>query len=96
MSEESHHRWTAADPESLLWEQFGDEYIVYQISSGKTHYLNGAGATILQFLSDREASTEEVVEAVCRHTEAAIDEALADQIEKSLAHFDQLGLVITA
>ena len=70
-------RWRAAPATEFAWADWPDGHVLYHRPSGKTHFLNDAGATQLRELL---AAPGEAFEA---------DESLRDL----LLRFEALGLV---
>ena len=85
--------WSLPPESRLVWSSWGSGHVVYQASSGETHYLNATGASVLRRLGESPGSLEDV----CRHIEAAeglpADETFAGQVAALLARFDELGLI---
>jgi len=86
-------KWKAKDAGSLLWERWGDEYVVFHIPSGKTHFLNAAGALVLEILGRQDSDVAHLAAEIGRRASTAVDDTLMAQIQQSLVRYEQLGLV---
>lgn len=93
MAPESSPRWKVTDVDSLLWERWGDEYVVFHAPSGKTHFLNASGALILQLLSHDESDVGRVAAEIGRRTATTVDDALIKQVQQAMLRFEHLGLL---
>lgn len=85
--------WSLPDDSRLVWSNWRTGHIVYQASSGETHYLNATGASVLRRLKEGPATLEDI----CRHIESVeglpADEETVRQAAALLNRFDELGLV---
>jgi len=86
-------RWKANHFHSLLVEDWGGEYTVFQPDSGKTHFLNQMGMTLLVILNQRSATALEVSHYLSAEFEQEANQDFHNNIEKILYHFDALGLI---
>jgi PqqD family protein of HPr-rel-A system len=88
--------WTASLGIPLVWEDFGEEVLVYCERSGETHYLNLTAAEILSLLEETPKSAEDLVMEL--RAAGAGDEAgdLLPQVEAILQQFVHAGLICTA
>ena len=81
------HRWHVADPsvlESRHWPG-NDEHLVFNSASGDLHLLNAAATAILELLSTRPATADELA--------VLLTTADRGQIEAALLVLDRLGLI---
>lgn len=85
--------WAALPAELLLWEQFGDEYVVYNRCSGETHFLNVTAAEVLRVLQEGPATLTAVVAQVCRVFDVEEEPALTQHISRVIQEFDYVGLI---
>lgn len=85
-------KWRACTEATLLWRQWGDEYVVFNPASGDTHVLNEVAAQALQRLEQSPADTRDLT----AHIRAAIhidpDDQLLRHMEGLIDQFDELGL----
>jgi len=93
MSDDSEPAWHAPWVGSLHWREWEGEAVVYQPSSGKTHYLNPLGACVLEvahaFPGTTETIAERVIEALGLEPVPHHFASIAD----TLRTFEHLGLV---
>lgn len=90
-------RWCAAAQDEFVWAPFGPDHadpVLYHRPSGQTHFLNAAGALLLQHIL-REPKD---VVAAARELRAAqaspIDEGeLREHVAQLMLRFEELGLV---
>lgn len=85
--------WQSNHFHSLLIEDWGGEYTVFQPESGKTHFLNQMSIELLSFLSQRSATVLDICHYLSTAFEQEADQDFRDNIEKILHHFDALGLI---
>jgi PqqD family protein of HPr-rel-A system len=93
---ESHHArgecWQVAEPDNLLWAQFGQEFVGYHRPSGKTHFLNDVSVRVLSGYLLVPLSTEALADKL--GAESGNGEPLpSDELHALLIRFEQLGLV---
>ena len=85
--------WSLNRDSGLVWTSWGEEHILFQSSSGETHYLNATAASVLRGLSQAPGALDDV----CRQTEisggTSPDEGLLRQVAALLARFDELGII---
>lgn len=85
-------RWTGVAAADRLWEQFDDEYFVFNPASGHTHLLNALGAAVLQLL-DSEALTEQQLLQSLREQVGDDDDRLAAALATHLEQLAIIGLI---
>ncbi|BBL73615.1 hypothetical protein MishRS11D_07130 [Methylomagnum ishizawai] len=83
----------AASAGGLLWRDWGDDYIVYQPSSGETHVFNQTTALILERLKQGPASLEQVLVWIVRLLELGPQELALDHLRIAAKRLDELGLI---
>ncbi|MDR4514812.1 HPr-rel-A system PqqD family peptide chaperone [Nitrosomonas sp.] len=86
-------RWQANHFHALLIEDWGEEYTVFQPDSGKTHFFNLMSMQMLIFLNQNPATPEEISVHLATQFHQTMDNSFLINIEKTLHHFDTLGLV---
>jgi PqqD family protein of HPr-rel-A system len=57
-------RWQVAAAVSLQWQDFGDDWVIYDNGSGRTHRLDLLTANVLAALEEHPATLEALVAAV--------------------------------
>ena len=93
MASESPSKWKVPDAAALIWECWGDEYVLFHANSGKTHFLNASGALILRLLSRQPYDVAELTVELGRHDARQVDDALIAQVRHLIGEFERLGLV---
>ncbi|MBK1642074.1 hypothetical protein CKO12_09340 [Chromatium okenii] len=85
--------WQLHSQGALHWEQWEDQFALYQVASGETHFLNAFGAAILQQL----IAAPQSLDAICAHLaiefDCMPDAELCAQVSALLTRFDELGLI---
>lgn len=85
-------RWQAIDGRRLLWEQFDDEYFVFNPASGHTHVLNALGAATLQLLSTEPSSTAQLLASLQAQLGEDGGEPLRQALQEHLRQLVAIGL----
>ncbi|MBB4843243.1 PqqD family protein of HPr-rel-A system [Paucibacter oligotrophus] len=86
-------QWRLQAGSPLCLRQLDDQYLVFNAASGDTHLLSASGHELLQFLSEQDAqawSAQALAQALLGEAE---DADLCLSLERSLRHFEQLGLI---
>lgn len=83
-------RWATCP---LLWKQWGDEPVVYNVSSGNTHLISPIAAKILRQLTRQPSTSETLAQEIASEVDLESDQELLDRIEGLIHDFDELGLV---
>ena len=86
-------RWIAIDARQLLWEQFDDEFFVFNPASGHTHLLNALGATTLQLLTDHALDSAQLLTRLQEQAGTDGDDALHQALETHLNQLAAIGLI---
>jgi PqqD family protein of HPr-rel-A system len=84
--------WKVPASGMLLWEQWNDEYIVYNARSGETHFLNELAAKALKALEDFPCNAEQLAQKMTVQHELEMAFRIAD-MERLIQEFDSLGLI---
>jgi PqqD family protein of HPr-rel-A system len=77
----------------LLWKQWGDELVVYDIESGNTHLISPVAAKILRRLDQQPSTLAQVAEYLTSEVDIDSDPELVQHIERLISDLDELGLV---
>lgn len=81
----------------LRWEQLDDgnqaRWAVFQPQSGETHFVNPLGRAILTYLETGPSDLDRLCAHVATTLEIDDPDALREAVERSLARFDELGLI---
>jgi len=86
-------RWASVAPDALLWEQFDDEYFVFNPASGHTHLLNALGATALRLLDARPLTAAELLAQLHAQVGGGHDEQLQQALSGHLEQLATIGLI---
>jgi PqqD family protein of HPr-rel-A system len=86
-------RWRAADPETLDWVSWNGEFVLFHRRSGKTHFVNGATASLLRDIlrepCDLDAIVARLAPGASGDEYAEIRAATLEQLWR----LEELGLV---
>ena len=77
----------------LRWQRWGDEFIVYNVASGETHYLNNFANTILQYFEAEPSTTSGLLADIQMSGVITPPPSFCDQIRELVKEFDSLGLI---
>ena len=84
------------DGRPLAWRSFGDEYVVYNPSTGETHLLDLFAGEILKLVEQEPGSVNDLVQRVVVALDVGETADLASTVRELIARFDQLGLIESA
>ena len=76
-----------------MWRRWGDEFIVYNVASGQTHYLNALAAQVLQYFQGQAATFDELVQDVRDSVPEGEDACILERVRELLKGLDYLGLI---
>mgnify|MGYP001324611136 CR=1 FL=1 len=85
--------WYIVDFLLLRMESWDGEFTVFQLESGKTHFLNEMGLQILTILDRSPATLETICKALSEYFSLQPDKDFPGQIAKTLHRFEALGLI---
>ena len=85
--------WTIPLWLNLQWRRWGDEFIVFNPTSGQTHLLNLVAGKALKLLEKSPASPSEVMDRLCETTGVESSTEFLDHLRRLFSEFDDLGLV---
>ena len=85
---ESTTSWKILEDDALHWEKWGEQYALYDALSGETHLLPEFSARLLQQLSVRPRTVEEL----CESTGEACDEEFVQHVSQLLVQLQAAGL----
>jgi PqqD family protein of HPr-rel-A system len=83
-------RWST---QPLLWKQWLDELVVYNLTSGNTHVINPIAAKILRQLELQPSTPTQLAENVASEFDLESDQEVVGHVERLIGDFDELGLV---
>jgi PqqD family protein of HPr-rel-A system len=85
--------WGGVPGNTLLWEEFGDEYLVYNCLSGETHFLNITAAEVLKLLQVESNTLPVLVARICAMFDMEEEPALTQYVSGLIQEFDHAGLI---
>lgn len=85
--------WAALPGQALLWEQFGDDCLVYNAHSGETHFLNVSAAEVLKLLQTGPMDLHSMLAELQSVFDTDDEHALAQHISRVIQEFDHAGLI---
>jgi PqqD family protein of HPr-rel-A system len=85
--------WKIPDHAALHWEEWDEQYAVYDARSGETHLLNSVAGLALQELCGKAVSVSELCGELTGPLGLACNEQFVRQIEELLVQFHYLGLI---
>ena len=85
-------RWTLASERALI-EGFDGEAVVFNRSSGETHFLNATAAAILDLLARNPSTPAEIERGIRARFDADSVTNLVQNIDRVLHEFQYAGLI---
>lgn len=82
-----------ADTASFLWESMDDAHIIYDTRSGHSQALNDFAREIFAILEDQPSSLADILHELELLLESPPDDALKQQVHKTILEFDNMGLI---
>ncbi len=77
----------------LRWQEWDDEFVVYNPVSGDTHFLDYLSAQGLKRLQKRAMSMEQLVDDLADSLTIGAHDALGDYVSRLVSELVELGLV---
>ena len=74
-----------------FWE---DDSVVYNQLSGQTHLIDGLGAQIFKFVSEKAATRAALLQNIDSIFELEIDTDVADLLDNLILEYQKLGLLV--
>lgn len=84
--------WKILEKGALHWEQWGEQYALYDALSGETHLLPDTSARLLQQLSVHPRTVEVLVRALCEGTDKACEQLTVEHVSQLLLQLQATGL----
>ena len=78
---------------SLLWQNWEELHIVFQISSAETHVFNEITALIISYLDRSPSSLDDILNYISKSMGLHPEDLDRDGFTKSLERLIELGLV---
>lgn len=85
--------WVGLPEAILLWEQYDEDYLVYNGHSGETHFLNVTAAEVLKSLQTGPMALPELVAELQLMFDMDDEHALAQHISRVIQEFEHVGLI---
>lgn len=85
--------WRVSEDFVILWEEWGDDTIIYHSGSGQTHLLNEIAVYVLQFLQRGSASFSSLLVGLDENIEGGLNAGIRQHVRELLDRFELLGLV---
>jgi PqqD family protein of HPr-rel-A system len=85
-------RWSLNALASLHWREFGDEWAVFDVASGQTHWLDGVNAAVLMRFQDGPADVQAIADFIELLGTQSSDE-LKQQITGIVSQLLSMGLI---
>jgi PqqD family protein of HPr-rel-A system len=85
-------QWRAAPLEQVILTEWDGEYVVYHRPSGKTHFLNVPGVTLLSDILMDTSSLEKSAQSLAHSLGIEADAKFLEHVEALLLRFEELGL----
>ena len=86
-------KWKSHSPDDILWAHFDEDYIAFQRSSGKTHFLNVASYVLLEEILSEPCDLGTVADEFMAEGQEASRAQYLGQMKEMLCHLESLGLV---
>jgi PqqD family protein of HPr-rel-A system len=83
----------ALSNEELLWQDWDDCYIVFQLSSGETHVFNETTAIVLRYLEKAPATMAELLYHTGESLGVGPGGISPDDMAFVVTRLDELGLI---
>ena len=84
---------TCWSTESLLWRQWIDETVVYNLAAGNTHVIGPVAAKILRRLEQRPSTASQLAENIASEFDVEPDQEVVEHVERLVSNLEELGLV---
>ena len=87
-------RWRLNPACQIHWRYWDNDYILFNVASGQTHFLNDLGAITLELVAEQALDEEALLEAFAlRFEDFVIDDELREYVATMLEDLDNLGLI---
>lgn len=84
-------RWAT---QSLIWQEWNSEPVIYNVASGNTHLITLAAAKVLRQLEREPSTTSQIAERIALESDIDTgDPELREHVERLINDLDELGLV---
>lgn len=83
----------AAPPGSLQWREWDDGCVIFNRTTGETHYLDDFTAYLLRLVEAAARTQDALTETVCTELGCERSAMLENQIARALRNFETLALL---
>jgi len=84
--------WKILEADALHWEQWGEQYALYDALSGETHLLPEFSARVLQQLSVRPGTADVLARELCEDSDEPCEPGFVEHVSQLLAQLQAAGL----
>ena len=84
--------WKILEEGALHWEQWGEQYALYDALSGETHLLPAFSARLLQLLSVTPTAVDELAKTLCEQSGETCDQEFLKHVSQLLVQLQVAGL----
>jgi PqqD family protein of HPr-rel-A system len=85
--------WNIDSATPLPLRHWDGEYVVFNPSSGHTHFLDFVAGSLLLFLSDQPRHEDELARLIAARLELPADEAVQEPLRRLLEQLEEQGLI---
>jgi PqqD family protein of HPr-rel-A system len=89
---ESGTGWKLLEEGVLHWEQWGEQFALYDALSGETHLLPEFSARLLQLLTATPLGVEALAESLCEYADEVCDQEFLGHVSQLLVQLPAAGL----
>ena len=86
-------RWRAVPASDLLWAGWGDDYAVFHVASGQTHFVNAAAAALLHSILTLPLRADEAAVRLADAQGVMPGPEFVAEVGALLQYLEALGLV---
>lgn len=83
----------AAPPGSLLWREWDDGCVIFNRTTGETHYLDDFTAYLLRLVETAPGTQDTLTDTVCAELGRERSATLEAQIARALRNFETLAVL---
>jgi PqqD family protein of HPr-rel-A system len=84
--------WEVPASIRLIWREWDDEFVVYNVASGATHLLNVVAGEALRSIEERSATRSELARRLAAKLDIPAGSEPLNRLGELLAQFEELGL----
>ncbi len=86
-------RWCIPAGNFAVWRELNDISVLFDRRSGQTHLLDAFARELYDLITEQADTAPELTSRMAAILEGAVDPALRQKIDDTIAEFDQLGLI---